>query len=95
MPKYNIATIAAVCYAAAAAHDQDGQVADDRIADDCTPLATFLSLDAPTRERWETRVLLEIHDNDHRREDQAGGTPDEQRRARLFKAIVKALTVRI
>jgi len=88
MPKHNIAAIAAVCYAAAHVFDQGGQVTEE----DYVALEPYPSMDADTRDRWETMVLKEIHGTDA---DQAGGTPDEQRRARLFKAIVKALTVRL
>ena len=89
MPKHNIKAIAGVCYAAAHAYDQDGQVVEADHID--TP--AFASLDADTQAVWTTKVLHEIHGAEGA--EQEGGTPDEQRRARLFKAIVKALTVRL
>lgn len=45
------------------------------------------------RDAVRVRVLEAIHGEP--KKDQAGGTPDEQRRDRLFNAIVKALTVRL
>ena len=88
MPKHNIAAIAAVAYTA----DSVFVVANSPV--EGTERAPFFEdLDPAEKAEWTTRVLHQIHGSEQH--EQAGGTPDEQRRSRLFAAIVKALTVRL
>lgn len=88
MPKHNITAIAAVAYTA----DSVFVVANSPV--EGTERAPFFEdLDEAEQSAWKTRVLHAIHGEPEK--DQEGGTPDEQRRARLFAAIVKALTVRL
>lgn len=89
MPKHNIEAIVATTIAAEDAFN----LATQGPPTQAVPESDVEALTRIRCEQQRVRVLETIHGEP--KKEQEGGTPDEQRRDRLFHAIVKALTVRL